>query len=300
MLLPQWAVGLAIAAGAGVNAALALSVVKKSLLTKGGAAWAFIIGLGLWTVDLVFFMALLFFFLSSSALTRLGSKREKKQAVKDMFDKGGTRDGHQVLANGLPALIFSILHLFTLILFPGALPVPFLSPFHAGAIGALAAANADTWATELGVLSRRDPRWIADLRKTVPRGTSGGVSLAGGVASLVASAAIVALSTGVDAVRSLPWISAAPAIVLCIHFTVPFLAGHAGSVIDSLLGATVQGFYTCGSCGKGTEKTMHCGRPAALARGHARVNNDLVNVVASTLAGAIAVLVVLMLYLVLP
>ena len=109
---------------------------------------------------------LLGFFISSSLLSRLFKRR--KANLEEKFSKGSQRDAGQVFANGGIAGLFVILH----VLMPEAL-WPWL-----GFAGALAAANADTWATELGVLSRAAPRLIT-TGKTVEPGTSGGVSWTG-------------------------------------------------------------------------------------------------------------------------
>ncbi|NJS15001.1 MAG: DUF92 domain-containing protein, partial [Sphingopyxis sp.] len=45
-----------------------------------------------------------------------------------------------------------------------------------GFAASLAAVNADTWATELGVLNPSSPRLITNLHKRVEKGTSGGIS----------------------------------------------------------------------------------------------------------------------------
>jgi uncharacterized protein (TIGR00297 family) len=58
-----------------------------------------------------------------------------------------------------------------------------------GFVAALAAANADTWATELGVLSRKEPRLLTTGQK-VEKGTSGAVSGYGILAAVAGAAAI--------------------------------------------------------------------------------------------------------------
>ena len=64
----------------------------------------------------------------------------------------------------------------------------------------MAAVNADTWATELGVLSRTPPRLITS-GKVVERGTSGGVSLAGTLAAL-GGAAVIGLAAALAEPRT--------------------------------------------------------------------------------------------------
>ena len=124
---------------------------------------------------------LLAFFITSSALSRLF--RKQKQGLDEKFSKGHERDAGQVFGNGGVATLFAALHWFQ----PDA-AWPWLA-FAA----ALAAVNADTWATELGVLNPAAPRLITHLRQQVEKGTSGGVSLGGTMAALLGSALIATL-----------------------------------------------------------------------------------------------------------
>jgi uncharacterized protein (TIGR00297 family) len=134
-----------------------------------------------------------------------------------------------------------------------------------GFAASLAAVNADTWATELGVLNPTAPRMITDLRKRVEKGTSGGVSLFGTLATLLGAAAI-----------------ALPAAIFADNWTLlPLvtIAGLAGSLFDSLIGATMQAMYYCPTDNKETEKhPLHtCGTETVLIRGWKWLNNDWVN-----------------------
>jgi Raf kinase inhibitor-like YbhB/YbcL family protein/uncharacterized protein (TIGR00297 family) len=234
----------------GAAAALALGTVVFGL---GGLAWA---------------VLLLGFFISSSALSR--AFRRRKASLDEKFSKGSQRDAGQVLANGGVAGLFAFMHL----IFPLS-NLPFLA-FAA----TLAAVNADTWATELGVLSRRPPRLIS-TGKIVERGASGGVSPAGLLAALGGAGLI-----GVLAAFLSPAASGSPGGFFIIMGGVT-LAGLAGSLIDSLLGATVQVIYTCPTCAKETERhpTHSCGTATIYKRGWRWLNNDWVNG-ACALAGA--------------
>jgi Raf kinase inhibitor-like YbhB/YbcL family protein/uncharacterized protein (TIGR00297 family) len=250
--------GLALIISAGAYWARALSL-------SGAAAAAFIgtfiFGLG----GLPASVLLLTFFISSSLLSRLFSRR--KNPLNEKFSKGSRRDAGQVLANGGVATVFILLTAR----FPGQ------SWAWAGFAGSLAAVNADTWATELGVLSRSEPRLITS-GKRVERGASGGVSLFGSLAAL-AGGLLVGLFAVLFSRAALPG--------GVIGLTALGLSGLAGSLVDSLLGATVQAIYTCTACGKETERhPLHtCGAPTTLKRGWAWLDNDWVNV-SCALAGA--------------
>jgi uncharacterized protein (TIGR00297 family) len=150
---------------------------------------------------------------------------------------------------------------------------------------ALAAANADTWATELGVLDPNLPRLITNLRKQVERGTSGAVSLFGTSAALLGAGFIGALST-----MLIP--GSQPSGLLWVT-----IGGLLGSLFDSLLGATVQAIYFCPSDRKETEKhPLHsCGTPTIQIRGWKWLNNDLVNV-ACCASGALAGILLTLIY----
>jgi uncharacterized protein (TIGR00297 family) len=152
-------------------------------LNKSGAFAAalvgtIIFGIGGWQWAIL----LLTFFITSSGLSRAFPKR--KQGLSEKFSKGHERDAGQVFGNGGLATLFAALHAF----YPESI-IPWL-----GFAASLAAVNADTWATELGVLNPTPPRMITDLRKRVEKGTSGGVSLWGTFASLLGSSIIALLA----------------------------------------------------------------------------------------------------------
>lgn len=255
--------------------ALAAALLGTIVFGLGGLGWAIL---------------LLGFFISSSLLSRLARKR--KQALDEKFSKGSQRDAGQVAANGGLASLFVLGHLLA----PTAV-WPWL-----GFAGAMAAANADTWATELGVLSRSAPRLIT-TGKRVERGASGGVSFQGILAALAGSLLIALLAVLFwqgHVFGNLPgapaWLARmsggrtpTPGALSILGWLVWItLAGLVGSLVDSLLGATLQAIYYCPTCQKETEHSPRhtCGTPTLHIRGWAWLNNDWVNA-ACTLAGAI-------------
>lgn len=247
---------------------------RQALSTSGviGAilVGTLIFGLGGWVWGLL----LIAFFVSSSWLSHY--RRADKEAVSVKFAKGSRRDIGQVLANGGLGAILAIVF--------SRYPEPLL---FAAFVGVMATVNADTWATELGVLSRVPPRLITTGDVVVP-GTSGGVTRLGIWASVAGSLLIGTIATALTQTVSL--LSGGGWSLRAISYTLlAVVGGLAGSLFDSLLGATVQGIYYCDHCGKETESsTHHCGRTARPLRGWGWLNNDLVNLMASLVGGLVA------------
>ena len=213
---------------------------------------------------------LLAFFVTSSAWSRLFARR--KAGVEEKYAKGSRRDWGQVMANGGLGALLAI----SSALLPG-------SAWQWLAFGgAMAAVNADTWATELGVFNPSPPRLIT-TGKTVERGTSGGVTLLGYLAALGGAMLIGVLAAFFGG-------NLRPALTIAIAIT---LAGLAGSTFDSLLGATVQAIYFCPQCQKETERyPLHgCGTPTIPQRGWRWLDNDWVNFACGASGVAVALLI---------
>jgi len=242
------------------SGAIAATVVGTVIFGVGGWQWAIL---------------LLTFFITSSGLSRAFKKR--KQGLDEKYSKGHERDAGQVFGNGGIATFFALLHGF----FPTA-----LWPWLAFA-ATLAAVNADTWATELGVLNPHQPRMITNLRKVVEKGTSGGISVVGtlaalGGSALIATFAVLFPSSGLTLTTG--------------HWLLITASGLAGSLFDSLLGATVQAIYFCPKEQKETERhPLHtCGTETVRVRGWSWMTNDWVNF-ACGLAGSLLTLVFVLL-----
>lgn len=229
-----------------------------------------IFGFGGWIWGLL----LITFFVSSSLLSHY--RRVDKEEVAEKFAKGFRRDLGQALANGGLGAVLAVAF--------ARYPEPLL---FAAFVGVMSTVNADTWATELGVLSRVPPRLITTGQRVAP-GTSGGVTRLGIWASLAGALLIgtvaVALLQAESLLRGAGWSLEAASIPL-----LALVGGFSGSLFDSLLGATVQGIYYCGHCKKETESPVHhCGQPALRVRGWAWLNNDLVNFLASIVGGLVS------------
>lgn len=253
-------------AGLSLLASVAIAVFawRRGSLAPSGAAAAVVVGTCIGTGGGGGWFAVLFaFFVTSTGLGKVG--RARKEAVKKEFSKGDTRDAWQALANGGVAAAAAV----------GMLVAP--SPLWGAAfVGAMATANGDTWATELGVLSAGEPFSVVRFRR-VPRGTSGAVS-ALGMAATAAGALTIGLVAAAGSGQ--PWLQAVRMIGIAL------VAGTVGSLADSLLGATLQAGYHCARCQKASESEKHhCGTVAAHVRGFGWFDNDVVNL-AATLIGA--------------
>jgi uncharacterized protein (TIGR00297 family) len=253
-----------------LSSGISLLAYRRRSLSRSGIAGATITGTTIFgTGGWSWGATLVFFFVSSSLLSHFRA-RDKERTAADKFSKGSQRDLGQVAANGGIATLLALGY--------GLSKAPALrESLQAGYVGALATANADTWATELGVLSKQPPRLITTGKPTAP-GTSGGVTLLGSSAAAMGALALGLvfwlLQRGRGARAELPWLG--------------LISGLLGSFVDSLLGASVQAMYYCPVCEKETERRLHnCGTRTRLLRGHEWMNNDVVNFLA-TAVGALA------------
>jgi uncharacterized protein (TIGR00297 family) len=273
-ILPLLALGLL------VNAVMAAAAFWRRAVDAGGAAAGLVIGTLVFAAGGPFFWLVLgAFFLSSTALGRIGRKgRERTQGI---VEKGNTRDFLQVLANGGAAAVLALLYRLT---GDPAFAVAFAAAF--------ASSNADTWASEVGVLSRRPPVSILSFRP-VPAGISGGVSAAGTAASLAGSLFIALIFSAVQELAARTAGGMTPpgdrAGFLALAGIVA-AAGFFGSLVDSLLGASVQALYTAQETGALTERQWSGAQRNTLVRGLAIVTNDVVNLASSAAAAAGGVL----------
>jgi uncharacterized protein (TIGR00297 family) len=267
----------ALAAGLLLSAAIGLAAYAAGSLTAGGVLGAILTGASAFAFGgLAWGLLLIAFFVSSSALSRVAARNRRKREAALAFAKGGRRDLGQALANGGVAALLAV--------GAAAAPAPWQAALYAAFAGSLAAVNADTWATELGVLSARPPRLISTGR-VAPPGTSGAVSAVGLLAA-AAGALFIGLCAWALAGRWPGRLPHAPGVALVIAAAA---GGMVGALLDSLLGATMQRVYWCPRCGRETESPVHrCGTPARPLRGRAWADNEVVNAACAGAGAAVA------------
>ncbi|MDW8060027.1 MAG: DUF92 domain-containing protein [Thermomicrobium sp.] len=248
-----------LATGALLATPIALVAYRRGALDRNGAGASVAVGTVVFAAGgLAWSLPMIGFFVSASALTKLGTGRRRRRVPSPASTDRSARTARQVLANGGVAAVLASYRF----LCPGRadLTVPYL--------GAIATAAADTWGTELGMLSPEQPRSLRTGRPVAP-GTSGAVSTVG-ILATAAGAGLVALLAP-RTVRRWPIL----------------VAGCLGALVDSLLGATLQVRYRCPHCGRILEERAHgCSGKVHRASGLPGLTNDAVNLIA-TASGAL-------------
>ncbi|KAF4532227.1 hypothetical protein B566_EDAN004313 [Ephemera danica] len=178
---------------------------KKRSLNISGALFGLLVGFVLTLSSYCFLACLLTFFVTSSKATKF--RADKKKKMEKQFKEGGQRNWLQVLCNGGLATELALLYIIDSGC--GERPVDFASDYRASWLG-------------LGIL-----------------GTNGGVTVGGLIVSLLGGLAVggayyVAVSQCVD---SSVLLAAPPQWPLLVAGA---MAGLLGSLLDSVLGATLQ------------------------------------------------------------
>jgi uncharacterized protein (TIGR00297 family) len=229
---------------------------KKSISKTGLATLLLICGLFIGLQQIRFLIVLFSMFASSSILSKI--KKAEKAGMENVIGKSTARNATQALANlGIAVVAFSCYYLLK--------DPAFVYAF----LGSVAASNADTWASEIGSISKQDPVMITTFKK-VEKGISGGVTLLGSFGG-IAGAAFISL-IGVLVINE--------HAALLKLFLISFISGVAGFMFDSYIGALFQATYKSEDSGKLTEV-----KSSKLVKGVAWLNNDGVNLL-TTLVGA--------------
>jgi len=203
--------------GFGLSLLIAFVAYYKKSLTLSGFIAATIVGTIIFMFgSYIIWSLLIFFFVSSSILSKLHPSEDEKNG----------RNYLQVLANSIVTLVFITLYY----IFQDMV-------YMIVSVVAIAASTSDTWASEIGALSRSKPFSILTFKK-MEKGLSGAVSVIGIIASLMGAIAISLLFS------TLYFINNSFEILLFFEYTIIIIiAGFLGSILDSYLGVLLQAKY---------------------------------------------------------
>jgi len=171
--------------------------------------------------DVRWFLVMLAFFIAGSACTRYRYADKENLGVEQ--NRGGARGYRNVFANCVVSVAAAVLF--------GVTQHP---AFAAMFVGSVAAAAADTVASEIGVTGGT-PYMITTGRR-VPAGTNGGVTLLGEMAALICAIVISATAFFLGVIDF-------PTLLICS------IAGLVGTNIDSLAGAVIENRGYIGNAG---------------------------------------------------
>ncbi|KAJ2336020.1 hypothetical protein GGH91_005352 [Coemansia sp. RSA 2671] len=276
-----------------LTAVLCLISLRRQSLSGSGTVAAALVGLSTASNDnIMFTVVLLAFFISSSYWTKYQARA--KARLDPCYAKASRRDWKQVLCNGGVGAVISVVYQYN---FDGRRPADMsleerklMTLLIWGYIGFYSCCAADTWASELGTLSSDWPVLITTL-KQVPPGTNGGVSKLGMLASF-AGGALIGLTADVAM-----WVQYFGAYKSGALPRIPYnmlgsVFGMLGSLLDSLLGATVQASYAVNKriASDISANELSQVKGAVLVAGRDVLTNNMVNVVASVSTMAIAII----------
>lgn len=217
---------------------LAAHGLRKKSLSKSGALAAFSVGLLGWGCGPRFGLTMILFYYSSSKLTKW--KGDFKRKYEEDYKEGGQRDASQVLSCSAPAVAVGLVHFLMGFEPSSVLDIQSYSVatvMKSFILGFYACCCGDTWASEIGILDKQ-PKAVLVLPpfSSVPKGTNGGVSLLGTLGSLLGGifiGLVFWLTSGcAGGVLQLLW-----------QLFLGILGGVGGSILDSIMGATMQASY---------------------------------------------------------
>ncbi len=269
-----------------VTVFLARKASRLKIVREGAERAAVAVTLLNATPGLPYFLTYAYFVLSSSAMTRLGRDRKLRMGLGS--DIQG-RTASQVLAVGalpgflsLASAILSILnvqHLAAVCL--------------VAALSMLATSNADTWASEVGVLSRTKPRLVLNPLIIAETGTSGAVSLLGIAASVAGAVSLALVATvSMSAVSHCCSLAVLDIVEREIGpmrtMSIVTACGIVGEIADSVLGLILQEKRQCVKCGIICETEVHCNYGTVPLWGSNIIKGEHVNVLSQIVSGLLA------------
>lgn len=266
---------------------------KLNFVDISGLISAFVVGFTIWyTGGVPAFIIIFFFFMSAGIATKY---KYKAKIQKNVAQEGkGKRSWVNVFGSGIIPMLFSVA-MYLAKFSPGLAAAGWPFFLFGGYVGAVATTTADTLASEVGVFSKSKPRLITNLRRKVPSGTIGAVSLLGEGVALLAGL-IIGVIALLFAVITPAWIPGVMSVdrslvIEYVLFLVPLsvLTAFIGCNIDSLLGAVFQNRFVCEICGAVTDKEFHCDYETKYIGGFKRFTNMHVNLGSSGLGATLGI-----------
>jgi len=266
---------------------------KAHFVDISGLVAAFVVGFTIWyTGGPASFVIILFFFMSAGLATKYKYKAKVK---KNVAQEGmGKRSWVNVFGSGIIPMMFSMaMYIAAMVPELAGAGWPFF--LFGGYVGAVATTSADTLASEVGVFSKSKPRLITNLRRKVPSGTIGAVSLLGEGVAIAAGLIIgvVAVVFAIFAPELIPGLVISESVIMWdyVLFLIPLsiLTAFIGCNMDSLLGAVLQNRFVCEICGAVTDKEFHCDYETKYVGGFKKFTNMHVNLGSSGLGATLGI-----------
>ena len=232
---------------------------RRNSISLNGATVAILVAQSLYVfLGLKVYLSLILFFILGTIVSKINNSNKKEYKTKIM--KFHARDWKQVFANSLPAVVLAWISYFN--------PNP---KYALLSIAVFAAANADTFSSELGKLSGSRVFNILN-GQTLPKGLSGGVSIPGLFAGFFGFALISFLTISQFGFKG---------------FLISFTLGCLGTIIDSILGVLFQKKYL-GADGELQDFPMS--EDDKPVKGLSFVDNNLINLVTITIVPILGLL----------
>jgi len=205
-----------------LSATLSIVAYKLRMLTFTGVIASFFVGYIVGVFGSVWWLLLLIAFTAAGlAATRVNIYDKKQYDLQE--GDSGERSHLNVLGVGIPPCLMAFLYGIQ-----GYLGFDYDFAFSVAFITTLAVAAADTVASEIGIRDKKV--WLITTFERVRRGTNGGISVTGTLASLVAAAFTSIIG----------WLLIFGFNSIELLILIPIAMGFLGNIIDSVFGAAVE------------------------------------------------------------
>lgn len=220
------------------------AILPKKLLTPGGLANAWILGVLVWScLGWQGYLLVMFYFLVGSGVTFIG--KDQKEALGIAEARSGARGAGNVWGS---ALVGSVCAVLAFVLANQQSAINWIPLLQLGFVASFCTKLSDTCGTEIGKAYGQRTFLITTL-KPVPRGTEGAVSLEGTIAGIVGSIAIAIvgwllglispIGIGICAIAAFVATTIESLIGATIEDKVPFLTHDVVNILNTLIGAIV-------------------------------------------------------------